>query len=364
MRKAEELVMAAIKGGVNYFDTAYMYPGNEEALGSILEKNRVRDKVFIATKLPMLILKGFKDFDKCFDLSLERLKTDYIDYYLLHMLTDLTMWQKFKSWGMEQWIAEKKKAGKIRRIGFSYHGSRDEFLKIIDDYPWEFCQIQYNYADENYQAGITGLCKAAEKMPVMIMEPLMGGKLAGGLPKEGAAIFKKANPALSPSAWGLNWVWNRKEASVVLSGMNEMVQLEENLRLADSAGADMLCPDDREIYKQVLAVIKRAIKIHCTNCSYCMPCPQGVNIPGCFEAYNASFSMGFVEGMKRFVSSTTLVSERRSSPGLCIACGRCENHCPQHIPIIAGLKEVRRRLEPLWFRLFIFLFRSFLGKNN
>jgi predicted aldo/keto reductase-like oxidoreductase len=364
MRKTEELVMDAIKGGVNYFDTAWIYPGSEEALGEILEKNKARDKVFIATKLPVVFLKGPGDFDKYFNMGLERLKTSYIDYYLMHMLTDMALWEKLKSWGIEKWIAEKKEAGKIRQIGFSYHGSLDGFLKIVDDYPWEFCQIQYNYSDENFQAGVTGLKKAAEKMPVVIMEPLLGGKLAGGLPREATDIFKTANPQWSPAGWALNWVWNQGEVCLLLSGMNEKKQLEENLALADQARPGMLSEGDQDVYRRVLEVLNRGYRIRCTGCNYCMPCPRGVNIPGCFSAYNASFSMGYVAGMQQFVTSTGVTSEQNSSPGLCVKCGKCEQHCPQHLPIIKDLATVRKRMEPLWFRIFAAGVRAFLRKNR
>jgi len=216
MRKTEELVMRSIEGGMNYFDTAWIYSGSEETVGTIFERNRVREKIFIASKMPLVFVKGPVDFDKYLDQSLSRLKTNYIDYYLMHMITDSDMWAKLKGWGIEDWILRKKKEGKIRRIGFSYHGSRSEFLKVLDDYDWEMCLIQYNYSDENFQAGVTGLKKAAERMPVMIMEPLLGGKLATGLPKDAVEIFKKANPDLSPAAWGLNWVWNQEEVTLLL----------------------------------------------------------------------------------------------------------------------------------------------------
>ncbi|MCL2880170.1 MAG: aldo/keto reductase, partial [Treponema sp.] len=218
MRKTEELVMHAFEGGINYFDTAWMYPGSEEALGAIFEKNRIREKIFIATKLPLIIVKGPEEFDRYFDQELKRLRTGYIDYYLMHNISDMDQWTKFKKWGIEEWIAGKKKAGLIRQAGFSYHGGQTEFLRVIDDYDWDMCLMQYNYSNENYQAGVTGLRRAAEKMPVMIMEPLLGGKLATGLPKSAVEIFKKENPALSPAAWGLNWIWNQKEVTLLLSG--------------------------------------------------------------------------------------------------------------------------------------------------
>jgi predicted aldo/keto reductase-like oxidoreductase len=364
MRKTEELIVRSVEGGLNYFDTAWMYPGSEDALGTIFGKNRLREKVYIAAKLPLVVLKGPADFDKCFNRELERLRTDRVDYYLMHMITDMDQWQKLKGWGIESWIAEKKKSGQIGQIGFSYHGSRDEFLKVIDDYDWELAQIQYNYSDENFQAGVTGLRRAAEKMPVVIMEPLLGGKLARGLPAGALRIFREANPGLSPAGWGLNWVWNQAEPAVVLSGMSDMAQLEENLKLADAAWPGMLGEKELGVYKQVLEVVNRACRVRCTGCNYCMPCPRGVNIPGCFAAYNVSYAIGFVAGMQQFVTSTALTSERSASPGLCIKCGKCESRCPQNLPIIESLEQVRRRMEPFWLKAIGAGARAFLGKKR
>jgi predicted aldo/keto reductase-like oxidoreductase len=363
-RKTEEMIMRAIEGGLNYFDTAWAYPGSEETLGAILAKNHAREKALVATKLPLFLLKGPADFDKYFNQSLKRLETGYIDYYLMHMITDREQWEKLKSWGIESWIAAKKQAGQIRRIAFSFHGSCCEFLKVLDDYDWEMCQIQYNYTDENFQAGVTGLKKAAEKMPVVIMEPLLGGKLATGLPQEAAAIFKKANPNLSPAAWALNWVWNQPEAAVVLSGMSSMEQLEENLRLAGEASAGMLGATEMDVYRRSLAVIKRSYRIPCTGCNYCMPCPRGVNIPGCFAAYNTSYSMGYYQGLHQFITSTALTSERSGSPGRCVKCGKCESHCPQNLPIVQHLRAVHRRLEPWWLQFAGACVRGFTGKRR
>jgi len=364
MHKTEELIMRSIEGGLNYFDTALIYPGSEEAIGAVFEKNHVREKIYIATKMPLILLKNSADFDKYFEQSLKRLRTDYIDYYLMHMITDLDQWVKLKSWGIEAWIAEKKKTGQIRRIGFSYHGSCAEFLKVVDDYDWEMCQIQYNYSDENFQAGVTGLRKAAQRMPVIIMEPLLGGKLATGLPKGAVEVFKKANPNLSPAAWGLNWIWNQEEATLLLSGMSNMAQLEENLRLADTARPGMLGEAEHNAYRRALEVINRACKIRCTGCNYCMPCPRGINIPGCFSAYNAMYSMGYIQGMKQFVTSTGLVSQRSGSPRLCIQCGICESHCPQRLPIINNLARVRRRMEPFWLRFIGVCTRALFDKKR
>ncbi|MDR0449643.1 MAG: aldo/keto reductase [Treponema sp.] len=364
MKRTEELVNRALEGGVNYFDTAYLYPGSEEALGAILEKSGLREKVYLATKLPLVLLKGPGDFDRYFNRELERLRSGCVDYYLMHMITDTELWKKLKGWGIEGWIAEKKREGRIRQIGFSYHGSQDEFLKLIDDYPWDFCQIQYNYAGEHFQAGRKGLRKAAEKMPVMIMEPLLGGRLAKGLPAAAAEIFRKARPGLSPAAWALNWLWDQEEVTLALSGMGEPDQLEENLRLAGEAQAGMLEDRDREVYRRVLELLNRTSRLACTGCNYCMPCPKGVNIPGCFASYNASFSIGYVAGMHQFVTSTGLSADKKAGPGLCVGCGECESHCPQGLPIRKNLKLVRKRMEPLWFRCFAALFRAFLGKGR
>lgn len=368
LQKSEELVLRSIEEGVNYFDTAWIYSGSEEALGTILKKNNVRGNVFIATKLPILLIKDSQDcgteFEKYFNSSLERLKTDYVDYYLMHMLTDLDRWKKLKNGGIEDWIEKKKKSGQIRRIGFSFHGSKNDFLEIINDYDWDSCLIQYNYSDENFQAGVTGLRAAAAKMPVVVMEPLLGGKLVTGLPKDAVNIFKEADASLSPAGWALNWVWDQPEVTALISGMNGMEQLEENLRLAHISSAGMLSGSQKGVYKSALEALNWVCKIRCTGCNYCIPCPLGVNIPGCFASYNAVYSLGFVQGMKQFIMSTGFLSEKGSGPGLCKKCGKCESLCPQHIPIMKELEAVKKKLEPWWLRLSGTCARSFLGKKR
>lgn len=365
--RTEEIVMRAIEKGVNYFDTAWLYPGNEEAIGSILAKNNVREKVYIATKLPIILFNSSSasvDFDKYFNQSLERLKTNYVDYYLLHMISDTEQWKRLKNWGIEDWIAKKKKSGQIRQIGFSFHGSGSEFLKVIDDYNWELTMIQYNYFDENYQAGIAGLRAAAAKMPVIIMEPLLGGKLATGLPKDAVKIFKNADTNLSPAGWALNWLWNQEEVTSVLSGMNSLEQLEENLSLARTAAVNMLNDTHKAVYSSVLDSLKRSCKIRCTGCNYCMPCPVGVNISGSFSSYNTVYSLGFYEGIKQYITSTGFTQVKSASPNLCIKCGKCEPLCPQNIPIVKELAVVEKKMEP-WFIKFIgFCARAFFGKKR
>jgi len=370
LQKTDELVMRSIERGVNFFDTAWIYPGSEETLGTIVYNNRIRDKVYIATKLPLIMARKPEDFNRFFDQSIERLKTDYIDYYLMHMITDLDQWQRLKNWGIEDWIAQKKKSGRVKQIGFSFHGQVSEFLKVIDDYDWDICLIQYNYSNENYQAGVTGLRAAAEKMPVVIMEPLLGGKLATGLPKEAVKIFNnananlQANTNLQPAGWAFNWIWDQKEVTTVLSGMSSIEQLDENAGYADVSSEGMLNDTHKVVYKSVLSYVNRSFKIHCTGCNYCMPCPAGVNIPGSFSAYNTVYSLGYVEGMKQYVTSTGFTQIKSGSPDLCTECGVCETHCPQKLPVMKDLVTVLKRMEPLFIRLLGVCARAFLGKKR
>jgi predicted aldo/keto reductase-like oxidoreductase len=317
MDETRRMILTAIERGVNYFDSAYLYPNSEETLGKILAECGKRDSVFIATKLPLILCKGPGDFDKFFNRQLERLQTDHIDYYLMHMITGMAQWETFCSRGIEQWIADKKREGKIGQAGFSFHGSCGEFLKVLNARQWDFCQIQYNYSDENYQAGKEGLKAAAAKgIPVMIMEPLLGGKLAAGLPKEAVNVFARLDPSLRPAAWGLRWLWNQKEASCVLSGTNSVAQIEENIDSAENFRP--LTETEMDAYKDVVKIFGAAYKIHCTGCNYCMPCPKGINIPGCFAAYNTSYAQGFKTGMQQYLTSTALVSKKPCSPWLCI----------------------------------------------
>ena len=276
----EKLLLRAYETGVNYFDTAYIYPGSEETIGEIFEKNQIREKVNIATKLPHYLIRSREALDKYFDEHLRRLRTDYIDYYLMHMLNDIAAWEKLQKLGIEEWLEEKKASGQIRQVGFSYHGNSDMFCKVIDAYDWDFCQIQYNYMDEHTQAGRRGLEYAYSKgIPVVIMEPLRGGKLVTKLPKDAVQTFRNHTAHHSPAQWAFLWLWDQKEVTVVLSGMNDMEMLKENLRTARHAFPGVLMEDDRKMLGEVAAIINSRMKVGCTGCHYCMPCPQGVDIP-------------------------------------------------------------------------------------
>ncbi|GMO59462.1 MAG: aldo/keto reductase [Termitinemataceae bacterium] len=364
IKNTEKLILSAIERGINYFDTAYIYPGSEETLGTIVQKNNVRDKIYIATKLPIFMCSAASDFDKLFNESLKRLKTDYIDYYLIHNIGDIKAWDRLKKLGIEEWLAQKKREGKIKHAGFSFHGMRDEFLKLLDVYDWDFCQIQYNYSDENYQAGRTGLQAAAKKgISVIIMEPLLGGKLITGLPKKAQAEFKKAKPTSTPASWALNWLWDQSEVSLVLSGMSSMEQLNENIALAGNAKSNCFTEEDFSVIKKVLDAFSETYKVHCTGCNYCMPCPHGVNIPGCFAAYNQSFAHSITEGLKQYVLSTGALTANPHRAIQCVKCGACQAHCPQNIAIINELKNASKRLETLSMRAIIAIARAFSRKG-
>ena len=363
--KTEQLIISAIQSGVNYFDTAYIYRDSEKRLGEILVKHGVRNDIYIATKMPVIYMRKSEDLDRFFDAQLTRLQTGHIDYYLMHMLTDLNSWNQLQNWGVEEWIEKKKQSGKIRQIGFSFHGSQQEFLKILNAYNWDFCQIQYNYADEHNQAGVTGLKHAAEKgIPVVIMEPLLGGKLVSGLPKRALEVFNKSDSSITPAAWALKWLYNQPEVTVVLSGMNEQSQLDDNLKTAETAQAFMLDEKQIAVFGEVKSAFQATQKVSCTGCNYCMPCPHGVNIPSCFNAYNLSYSMDYMTAFKQYVMSNGGVATDQSGmASQCIECGKCEAHCPQNIEIRKKLTAVEKRFEPFWSKAGISIARKMFKRK-
>ena len=361
--ESEELVCQAVEMGINYFDTAYLYPGNEELLGKIVAKNQLRDKMYIATKLPLMIIKNDKDFDKFFLKELERLQTNYIDYYLMHMITSYAQWEALCKLGIEKWIQDKKKNGSIRQIGFSFHGEKSEFFKILDSYDWEFCQLQYNYSDENYQAGIQGVKQVAKRgIPLIIMEPLLGGKLVQGLPTEAVNVLNKADSGKSPAEWALRWLWNQPEVSVVLSGMNAMSQLEENVKAAQNMEVGAFSNTEKAAIEEVRNIFRQSNKIPCTGCGYCLPCPKNVNIPACFSAYNATFALDKKTGVQQYMLSTGPLAEQESRASLCVGCHKCEHHCPQNIKIAEELKTVKQKMEPWWYQIGFKILRLILRK--
>lgn len=350
-KKTEKEILHGIECGINYYDTAYAYPGSEETLGRILAENNVRDKVNIATKLPQYLVKKPEHIDKYFTEELRRLQTDHIDYYLMHMFTDIMNWENLVNVGIVEWIEKRKKEGSIRQIGFSFHGDSEMFIKILNAYDWDFCQIQYNYMDENTQAGKKGLHAAAAKgIPVIIMEPLRGGKLVNLLPEEVKKMMAKDARGWTPAEWSFRWLWNQPEVTCVLSGMNSMEMIDENVRIATDVKTNGMTDEDFAFYDKIKENIHKSEKVGCTGCRYCMPCPKGVDIPGTFACYNLMYSANKFEGRFEYARNVGV----REVPGYvsqCVGCGKCETHCPQNIPIREKLKEADKALRPLPYRL-------------
>lgn len=364
LEKAEQEILHAYEKGVNYYDTAYIYPGSEVALGEILKKNQLREKVKIATKLPQYMVKNPAAIDKYFDEQLKRLQTDYIDYYLMHMLTDFASWENLKKNGIEEWIRKKKESGAIKQVGFSYHGNTEMFLKILADYDWDFCQIQYNYMDENIQAGRKGLQAAAEKgIPVIIMEPLRGGKLVNMLPAEAKKLIENHSKKRSAAEWALRWLWDQPEVTCVLSGMNSMEMVDENCRIASEVQAHEFDEADRKMIAGIKAAIEKTMKVGCTGCGYCMPCPKGINIPATFRCYNQMYTEGKAGARFEFAQVEGLRKDAAMAD-VCVQCGKCEQHCPQHLEIRKLLKEADKALRPWPYKVGVAIARKFMLKGK
>ena len=343
--EAEREIMEAYRSGVNYYDTAYVYTGSEAAIGEIFERNGIREKINIATKLPHYLIKSLDGMEKLFQEELRRLRTTYVDYYLMHMLNDVATWQRLKALGIEEWIAEKKRSGAIRQVGFSYHGNSENFCKLVDAYDWDFCQIQYNYMDEHSQAGRRGLHHAHSKgLPVIIMEPLRGGKLVNRLPEDAIRIFKEYPLQHTPAQWAFRWLWNQKEVTCVLSGMNTLEMVRDNVQTASTADVGDLGIEEENMLRKVVAAINSKMKVGCTGCGYCMPCPKGVDIPGTFAAYNRKYTEGTFGALKEYFMCTA-ARQTSTAASNCIGCGKCEKHCPQGIQIRDQLQKARKELE-------------------
>jgi hypothetical protein len=359
---AIKMVHDAIEQGVNYFDTAYVYQlgKNEILLGKALAGG-YRERVKVATKLPPYMVGKLDNAKKIMATQLERLQTDYIDYYLLHMLTDKSVYDRMVDLGVMQWLEELKAKGTIKNIGFSFHGTKADFEIILKAYPWDFCQIQYNYMDENNQATKSGLMLAASLgIPVIVMEPLRGGKLVSDLPKEVKEAFDSYSEKRSAAEWALRWVWNHPEVNVVLSGMKDDEQVAENIRLAGEVKPNSLSDEELEIFSKVKAVMVAKTKVPCTTCGYCMPCPAGVNIPGCFSVYNEKYLMNDKSAKFKYMRDLGGLSSKPSNASLCKDCGKCESHCPQKIAIRKELKTVSREMEGVLYRPMVTLARKFM----
>lgn len=348
-KKAEAQMRLAIEQGVNYFDTAWPYHGgkSEAFVGKVLAKDGLRDRVKLATKLPVWLVKKREDMERFLNSQLEALQTDHIDYYLLHSL-DGSSWQRIKEMGALDFLDKAQAEGKIIHKGFSFHGARDEFRTICDEGDWSFCQIQYNLLDEYNQAGTEGLEYAASKgLGIIIMEPLRGGVLAGKLPKNVQNIYDKSGKDWSNAEWALRWIWNRPEVSVVLSGMGHQDQVKENLNTAETALPHSLGAEELERLKAVGEEYNSQMKVGCTACQYCIPCPAGVDIPRVFSFYNQHhmFSDKLTPWGMYMIQLGQREERKSARASQCIDCGKCVKHCPQKIDIPTELKKVKRRFE-------------------
>ncbi|HLA83663.1 MAG TPA: aldo/keto reductase [Thermoguttaceae bacterium] len=351
---AVRLVRRAIDAGINYLDTAFTYhDGESEPLLGEALADGYRPRVKLATKLPHWLVREPGDVSKLLAKQLEKLRTDRIDYYLIHMLTE-SRWKFLKQRGVIESLERARREGRIGHIGFSCHAGRDEFKRLVDDYDWEFVQIQYNYLDTEQEAGREGLRHAAEKgLGVVVMEPLRGGKLAKTPPPHIQRIWDRAAEKRSPADWALRWVWNHPEVHVVLSGMTHESDLEENLQTVESARPDALAADELALFDEAAAAYRAAMKAGCTGCQYCMPCPAGINIPACLQTLDSYALFGGKAGHQfaYLFRAGGILEERHTLASACTECGKCVKKCPQHLPVPELLKEVHKTFEGFRARL-------------
>lgn len=366
--KADSQMLYAFEKGVNYYDTAYPYhTGRSEVmLGKFIKKHDIRDQVYIADKLPAFLVNKEEQINNFFETQLKRLDTDYIDYYLMHMLDSMKTWENLKKLGILEFIKEKKEKGQIRYIGFSFHGRPEEFISILEDYDWEFCQIQFNYLDEYNQAGLAGLKRANELgIGVVIMEPLRGGNLAAKAPERVKKKFNEHPEKRSPASWALRWIWNHPEVSVVLSGMNVDEHIKENIQGAEQTQANSMNDAEIQIVNSVKEIYRELMKVPCTGCNYCMPCPVNVDIPGTFTDYNNKYFFNDRQSQFQYIGKTVgMMGTEKSGANLCIDCGKCEKHCPQEIEIRNELKAAHKDLDNWVIRNGLKVVSLFMGGRN
>ena len=349
VEKASNLLDYALDHGINYLDTAYPYHGidtshggnSEIFLGEYLNENSRRDEVYLATKLPTWLLEDEGDMDNFLNEQLKRLQTDSIDFYLLHSLKE-NQWFQLEILGVLEFLDDALSDGRIKYTGFSSHDESDFNKEVIDSYDWDMCQIQYNYLDENIQAGKEGLHYAADKgLGVAIMEPLKGGVLANQVPSEVQRIWDESQFERTPAEWAFRYLWDISEISVVLSGMNTMEQLQENLNTAKNSIPNSMTSEEEKIMEEVKKVYQGKIAVECTACGYCMPCPSGINIPQCFSYLNQA---EMLEDYSEVRNQYYFMLKEREMAGNCLECGLCEEICSQHISIREKLKEVARKM--------------------
>ena len=337
------MIRTAIDRGVNYMDTAYVYHGgnSEVAVGKAL-KDGYREKVLIADKLPIWMVKTEDDIQRLFDKQLKRLGVDCIDMYLVHSLSAQT-WSHAKKLNTLTHLEKLRAEGKIRYIGFSFHDDFDTFKDVVESYPWDFCQIQLNYMDADFQAGVKGLKLAASLgIPVIVMEPLKGGKLTDSLPPSIQNYWAQTPVQRTPAEWALRWVADFPEVLTVLSGMSAMEHVEENIRILENAEPNSLTEKEHEIIRNVADEYNKLIPYSCTACKYCLPCPEKINIPNIIERYN---DWHIYEGNEKIKLDYSLWVPVKGRASVCKACRACEKHCPQHLPVTEIMEKAKAVFE-------------------
>ena len=351
---AKKQIYHAIDRGINFIDTAYLYGDSESFLGEVLQ-GEYKDRVKICTKLPSINVRKYDDMERFLDEQLKRLQRDSIDYYLIHSV-DLKTFNRLCKRDLIKFIEKAKRDGKIKHIGFSYHGPREEFETVLDGYDWDVVMVQYNYFDDNVQISAEGIEYAASKgMGIFVMEPLKGGLLAGELPPEVSALFDEVDSSKSSVDWALSWVFNQKEITCVLSGMGSLDQMKENMAIAERVEIDSLSDDELDVLDKAQGIFNSMMKINCTGCGYCLPCPKGVNIPDCFNVYNEKYlfnkkAFGVLpHAMVNYYMVVGGITNKQASAGLCNHCGRCKRLCPQSIDIPNELDRVKSEFELLGF---------------
>lgn len=355
--KSRKLIYHGIDQGINIIDTAAMYGNgdNEKFLGEIL-KGEYKDKVLISTKLPVFSINKEEDFEKHLNEELKRLQRNTIDYYFLHNV-DLKNLRRLEKLNVYKFLQKAKEEGKVKNIGFSYHGSKDKFNQMIDSYPWDVVMVQYNYLDNNIQASIEGIQYAASKdIGIFVMEPLKGGLLAGKMPEEVEKIFKNKDPDRTNVDWAISWILNQPEISCVFSGMQSIENINENIEIANRVDVGSMSLDELNTIEEAKQAMQKKLKINCTTCGYCMPCPRGVNIPESLKIYNEKYLFN----QKGLISPSMLdyllvvggILNEEAYAGLCNSCGKCIRKCPQHLNIPKELKKVKKEFEIPGFKYF------------
>ncbi len=366
--RALEQIRYAIDNGVNYLDTAYPYHRgqSESFLGEYVLKDGYREKVKVATKLPCFFINKKEKIEEIFEKQLNKLQLDYIDYYLLHSMNGPS-WDKMLSLGIIEFMDKIKREGKIRHMGFSFHGTHEAFIRILDGYDWDFVQVQYNILDENFQAGIRGIEYAAAKgVGVIAMEPLRGGSLVGKMPKEIKALYDSAPIKRSPADWAFRWIYNNPAITLILSGMNDEDHIKENIRIASESAPNSLTDQELSIIENVRDTYQKLMRVGCTGCAYCMPCPAGINIPSAFKNLNNYYMFGKPGAKIGHMMSAGAVTDDWDFhwTSSCIDCGKCEEACPQDIPVRQVFKDVQKSLEGPFVKLGARLARPIMNSRE